>query len=246
MVRVNKGAARNCRFDRRSSLVNGLQRRQYNSLRGSVLWSGEPLFQPIASVVGSLTVAGLVAATSGLAIGQNAPVHIPKKNEPVHLMVVVFDTPRAMHQAPVPESTCLFSLRRFQQEGPHTLTVHAIAKGGSLQPVTGRVIQLHCVTPEGKVLGKQVGQPVAERVSNFVPLKLPSGVEVEVPKGWWLLGNDLLRVIATSVEAAMDLSGVALSDGKKKINLIAANSMPRSIFAGLRIDSIMPPIDDTR
>jgi hypothetical protein len=91
------------------------------------------------------------------------------------------------------------------------------------------------------VLGKQAEQSVTERPSNFVPLKLPRGVEVEIPKGWWLLGNDLLRLIATSVEAAMDLSDVALPAGEKKINLIAANSMPPSTYAALRIDSITPP-----
>ena len=191
----------------------------------------------IASVVRLLTVAALVGLTTGMAVAQSAPVHTPKKN--VHLMVVVFDSPRVMHQAPVSESTCLFSLRRFQQEGPHTLTVHAIAKGGALEPVTGKAIQIHCVTPEGRVLGKQAS--LAEGLSNFMPLKLPRGVAVEIPKGWWLLGNDALRLIATSLEAAMNLSGVAVPEGEKKINLIAANSMPRSTYAAIRIDSITPP-----
>jgi hypothetical protein len=199
------------------------------------------LLKSNARVLWSLTISTLVGVTTGLAVAQNAPGHTSKKNDPVHLMVVMFDSPRVLHQAPVPESTCLFSLRRFEQEGPYELTVHAIAKGGSLQAVTGRVIQLHCITPEGRVLGEQVGQPITERPSNFVPLKLPRGVEVEIPKGWWLLGNDLLRLVATSVEAAMDLSDLALPSGEKKINLVAANSMPPSTYAAIRIDSITSP-----
>ena len=76
--------------------------------------------------------------------------------------------------------------------------------------------------------------------SYFSSVKLPRGVEVQVPKGWWLLGKDYDRLIQTSVEAAMDLSGIGLDDGEE-VNLIAANSMPRSTYAALRIDSTIPP-----
>lgn len=76
--------------------------------------------------------------------------------------------------------------------------------------------------------------------SYFLQIKLPRGVEVQIPKGWWLLGEDYNRMIQTSVEAAMDLSGIGLPDGNE-VNLIAANSMPRSTYAALRIDSTIPP-----
>ena len=76
--------------------------------------------------------------------------------------------------------------------------------------------------------------------SYFSSIKLPRGVEVQVPKGWWLLGKDYNRLIQTSVEAAMDLSGIGLDDGEE-VNLIAANSMPRTTYAALRIDSTIPP-----
>ncbi|MDK1030197.1 MAG: hypothetical protein QGD96_12850 [Anaerolineae bacterium] len=76
--------------------------------------------------------------------------------------------------------------------------------------------------------------------SYFSSVKLPRGVEVQVPKGWWLLGKDYNRIIQTSVEAAMDLSGIGLDDGEE-VNLIAANSMPRTTYAALRIDSTIPP-----
>ena len=37
----------------------------------------------------------------------------------------------------------------------------------------------------------------------------------------------------------MDLSGIGLQDGQE-INLIATNSMPRSTYAAVRVDSIIP------
>ena len=76
--------------------------------------------------------------------------------------------------------------------------------------------------------------------SSFVPIKLPRGVEVQLPKGWWLLGSDYNQLIKASVEAALDLSGIGMGDGSDT-NLIAANSMPRSTYASLRIDSTIPP-----
>jgi hypothetical protein len=80
----------------------------------------------------------------------------------------------------------------------------------------------------------------AQSVSQFSPVKLPRGIELQIPKGWWLLSADHNRVIQTSVEAAMDLSGIGLPDGQET-NLIAANSMPRSTYAAVRVDSIIPP-----
>lgn len=81
---------------------------------------------------------------------------------------------------------------------------------------------------------------VAEEPSNFSSFKLPRGVEVHIPKGWWILGSEHLRIIATTVEAAMDLSSVGLPEGQK-FTLIAANSMPKTTFAAIRINSTMPP-----
>ena len=80
----------------------------------------------------------------------------------------------------------------------------------------------------------------AQSSSNFVPVKLPRGIEVQIPKGWWLLSADHNRVIQTSVEGTMDLSGLGLPDGHEA-NLIAANSMPRSTYAAVRVDSTTPP-----
>lgn len=80
----------------------------------------------------------------------------------------------------------------------------------------------------------------AQSGSNFAPVTLQRGIELQIPKGWWLLSADHNRVIQTSVEAAMDLSGIGLPDGQET-NLIAANSMPRSTYASVRVDSTIPP-----
>lgn len=76
--------------------------------------------------------------------------------------------------------------------------------------------------------------------SNFAHVKLPRGVHLQIPKGWWLLGNDHNRLIQTSVEAVLDLSGIGLPDGQET-NLIAANSMPRTTYAAVRVVSTIPP-----
>jgi hypothetical protein len=80
----------------------------------------------------------------------------------------------------------------------------------------------------------------AQAGSNFALVTLPRGIELQIPKGWWLLSADHNRAIQTSVEAAMDLSGIGLPDGQET-NLIAANSMPRSTYAAVRVDSTIPP-----
>ncbi len=82
--------------------------------------------------------------------------------------------------------------------------------------------------------------PLVKTNSFFTLLKLPKGVEVKIPKWWWVIGKDYERIIQTSVEASMDLSGIGIIKGDE-INLIAANSMPRSTYAALRIDLMSTP-----
>lgn len=81
---------------------------------------------------------------------------------------------------------------------------------------------------------------VADSNSNFAHIKLPRGIELQIPKDWRLLGDDHNRIIQILVEADMDLSGIGLPDGQKT-NLIALNSMPRSTYASVRVDSTIPP-----
>jgi hypothetical protein len=80
----------------------------------------------------------------------------------------------------------------------------------------------------------------SQNSSHFVSVKLPRGIELLLPRGWWLIGPDLNRLIEMSSEAALDLSGIGLPEGQRT-NLIAANSMPRSTYASVRVDSTVPP-----
>ena len=90
------------------------------------------------------------------------------------------------------------------------------------------------------VIGLLLVPAAASAESNFASVKLPRGVQLQIPKGWWLMGKDHNRLIHTSVEAALDLSGIGLPDGQET-NLIAANSMPRTTYAVVRVDSTIPP-----
>lgn len=89
------------------------------------------------------------------------------------------------------------------------------------------------------VIGLLLVPAAASAESNFASVKLPRGVQLQIPKGWWLMGKDHNRLIHTSVEAALDLSGIGLPDGQET-NLIAANSMPRTTYAVVRVDSTIP------
>ncbi len=75
----------------------------------------------------------------------------------------------------------------------------------------------------------------AQSESNFSSANLPRGIELQIPRGWWLLGEDYNQIIQTTAEATLDLSGLGLLDGQET-NLIAANSMPRSTYAAVRVD----------
>ena len=53
------------------------------------------------------------------------------------------------------------------------------------------------------------------------------------------MGAEHNQLIDMSAEAAMDLSGIGLPEGNE-VNLIAANSMPWSTYAAVRVDSTTP------
>lgn len=77
--------------------------------------------------------------------------------------------------------------------------------------------------------------------SRFVTLRLPKGVELDLPRGWALLGAELLGVIDTASEAALDLTGIdPRPDLDGRITLLAANSTPASTYAAIRINSSKP------
>ena len=78
--------------------------------------------------------------------------------------------------------------------------------------------------------------------SLFVTVKLPHGFTVDIPKNWWIIGKDLQRNLDTSVQAVMDLTKVDVGEGSEA-NLIAANSMPKSTYASVRVD-VSTPADE--
>jgi hypothetical protein len=76
--------------------------------------------------------------------------------------------------------------------------------------------------------------------SHFLRVKLPRGVEVQIPKGWRVVGRDYNQLIETAADAAVELSDIDVGDAKS-VNLIVSTSMPRTTYAALRIDSLIPP-----
>lgn len=80
---------------------------------------------------------------------------------------------------------------------------------------------------------------LAAQPSNFAAVNLPQGISLQVPNGWRLLSADAKKIIDTSTEAALDLSGIGSLAGQE-VNLIAANSMPASTYAAVRVDVTTP------
>lgn len=76
----------------------------------------------------------------------------------------------------------------------------------------------------------------ASAESQFVRFDLPLDISIEVPQNWWLLSGDLNTTIETAGEAATKLAGIDLPSGKK-VNLLRANSMPRSTYAAIAVNA---------
>lgn len=75
--------------------------------------------------------------------------------------------------------------------------------------------------------------------SNFMTVKLPRGVEIELPKDWRLFSDEQKKLIDTTTEAAMDLSGIELPKGIE-VNLLSARAMPESMYAAAWVNSTTP------
>jgi len=76
----------------------------------------------------------------------------------------------------------------------------------------------------------------ASAQSRFTRFELPLQVSVEVPQNWWLLSGDINTTIEAAGEAATKLAGFDLPAGKK-VNLLRANSMPRSTYASIAVNA---------
>jgi len=71
--------------------------------------------------------------------------------------------------------------------------------------------------------------------SNFVTVRLPHSFTLDLPNNWWLLGKDYEKNLDTALEAIVDLTGLDLGEDEE-INLITANSMPKTTYASIRVD----------
>lgn len=93
------------------------------------------------------------------------------------------------------------------------------------------------------IMAAIVSLETAGAESRFVTVTLPYGVSFEAPKGWWALSDIANELIQTSVEAAIDVSDINLQPdpSEQEVNLIAINSMPRTTYAAVRIDRLLPP-----
>jgi len=69
-------------------------------------------------------------------------------------------------------------------------------------------------------------------------------VQIDVPRGWWVLDEEINRLIATSVEAMMDISGLDF-DAENSTVLFAANSMPLWSYASMRVELGSEPVTAT-
>ena len=86
-----------------------------------------------------------------------------------------------------------------------------------------------------------LSKPAQANESQFATVKLPHGIEFQLPKTWWLIGKDFNAVIETAAQAVLDLSGIQTSD-RTETNLIAANSMPKTTYAAVRVTYVTPPV----
>lgn len=79
--------------------------------------------------------------------------------------------------------------------------------------------------------------------SRFVSVTLPLGVSLDLPRSWRILDAGENEVIQTGAEAALNLSGEA-TDWSSNELLLAANSMPLTTYAAVRLNAVSPPIVD--
>jgi hypothetical protein len=84
-------------------------------------------------------------------------------------------------------------------------------------------------------------EATASSATNFVKLNLPTGIALDLPRNWWLIQGELNKTVEISAQAAVELTGVDLSN-RKDVNLIAANCQPKSMYAAVRLNVRRPPL----
>lgn len=80
----------------------------------------------------------------------------------------------------------------------------------------------------------------AESDSNFIHVRLPRGIELQIPKDWQLQGADYKKEVLTTAKSAIEQTGIEKSDGQLT-NFVLANPDSKSTYAEIRVDSIIPP-----
>ncbi len=78
--------------------------------------------------------------------------------------------------------------------------------------------------------------------SNFITLKLPRNVEMELPKQWHILNVDEENLIATAAESLLDLSHIDMGNTDGELKLISAMPMVKYTYASVSIASINPTL----
>lgn len=68
---------------------------------------------------------------------------------------------------------------------------------------------------------------------SFISLRLPHAISVDAPRHWRVLNDEANKLIATSRDAALDLSGLGIRYTGNV--LFAANSLPASTYASMRV-----------
>jgi len=77
--------------------------------------------------------------------------------------------------------------------------------------------------------------------THFVNVKLATGMTLDLPRNWWMVQGELNKTVETSAQAVLDLSGIKLGE-RTDINLIAANCLPKSMYASVRVNVRRPAL----
>lgn len=107
-------------------------------------------------------------------------------------------------------------------------------KVGTAPHVTDGEVGLHDVPTFEAALPPRMYNPQG----NFINVKLAGGVSLDLPRAWRVLGAQEMNIIETSTEAALDLTAQAQGSFGDRRTLLAANSMPLSTYAAIRINAV--------
>jgi hypothetical protein len=82
--------------------------------------------------------------------------------------------------------------------------------------------------------------PVNASDIEFVEIKLPEEIVVQLPKGWKPISAFVEEFTRLSINRAIDLSNGAIEKGDE-VNILAAASFSDNTYASFRLDVIYPP-----